>query len=135
MNDHYVEGVSITLGSPHKHLWTYAVGLNDNDTDPSHTCPCSVNRGPAPSSFVGNHYYCESGATFTSAIEIYYTDDPLWHCSGCSENKNCCTNIDQPWFFHEFVAKVQDDIEVRLCTDELFQNEAVLVEQIQLYVH
>ena len=68
LNDHYVEGVSITLGSPRKHVWTYAVGLNDNDTDPSHTCPCSVNPGPAPFSFVGNHYYCESGATFTSAI-------------------------------------------------------------------
>ena len=51
-----------------------------------------------------------------------------------AENNNCCANTDQPWFFREFIGKVQEDIEVRLCTDELFQNEAVLVEQIQLYV-
>ena len=51
-----------------------------------------------------------------------------------AENNNCCANTDQPWFFCEFIAKVQEDIEVRLCTDELFENEAILVEQIQLYV-
>ncbi|XP_065883942.1 uncharacterized protein [Dysidea avara] len=26
----YVDGISITLGSPRKHLWTYAVGLSDD---------------------------------------------------------------------------------------------------------
>ena len=25
INDHYVDGLSITLGNPRKHVWTYAV--------------------------------------------------------------------------------------------------------------
>ena len=134
LNNHYVEGISITLGNPRKHVWTYAVGLHDRDREPTHTCPCTLTPGPAPPSFVGDHYYCESGNSGGNSNDIHYTNDPLWDGSGCSENNNCCANINQPWFFREMVAKVQDDIEFRLCTNEVFQNEAVLVEQIQLYI-
>ena len=31
----YVDGMSITTGSPRKHVWTYAVGLNDDHNYPS----------------------------------------------------------------------------------------------------
>ena len=135
LNNYYVEGISITLGHPRKHVWTYAVGLTDEESHTFHTCPCTFNPGPAPPSFVGDHYYCESGNTGAGTVDIHYTNDPLWDSSGCSVNNNCCANPNQPWFFREMVVKVQDDIEVRLCTNELFDNEAVLVEQIQLYVH
>ena len=64
----------------------------------------------------------------------YFTEDPLWNGSGCSANDNCCTNTDQPWFFRQLAMKRQDDIEARLCSYENFHDEAVLVEQIQLYV-
>ena len=30
LDTRYVEGISITLGNPRKHVWTYAVGLSDN---------------------------------------------------------------------------------------------------------
>ena len=30
INSYYVDGMSITYGSPRKHIWTYAVGLSDN---------------------------------------------------------------------------------------------------------
>ena len=137
LDNHYVEGISITLGNPRKHVWTYAVGLNDvnRNQDPSHTCPCAVNIGPAPPSFVGDHYYCESGNSGADTFDIHYTNDPLWDGSGCPENNNCCANLNQPWFFREMVTKVEDDIEVRLCANQVFSDEAVLVEQIQLYVH
>ena len=29
INDYYVDGLSITLGNPRKHVWTYAIGLSD----------------------------------------------------------------------------------------------------------
>ena len=29
IDGNYVDGISITLGSPRKHVWTYAVGLSD----------------------------------------------------------------------------------------------------------
>ena len=35
VNGVYVDGVSITLGEPCKHVWTYAIGLNDDFTNGS----------------------------------------------------------------------------------------------------
>ena len=135
MDNYYVEGISITLGNPRKHVRTYAVGLADDDSQRAHTCPSGADPGPAPPSFVGDHCYCESGNTGDNSLHIHYTNDPLWVGSGCPENNNCCANLNQPWFFREMVTKVEDDIEVRLCTNQVFSDEAVLVEQIQLYVH
>ena len=57
----YVDGISITLGSPRKHVWTYAAGLSDACYNDCCTCPCATHPGPPPPAFVGNHYYCESG--------------------------------------------------------------------------
>ena len=54
----YVEGVSITTGSPRQHVWTYAVGLSDDGNYPSWNCPCATVPGPSPPAFVGNDYYC-----------------------------------------------------------------------------
>ena len=41
----YVEGISVTLGSPRKHVWTYASGLSDdgNSNNGNSNCPCAVN--------------------------------------------------------------------------------------------
>ena len=133
----YVDGVSITLGSPRKHVWTYAVGYSDDGTyngDSHYNCPCAKNPGTSPLAFVGSHYYCESG-TLGEPDDRYYTNDPLWDGKGCSTYSSCCANTDQPWFFRQLVMKTQDDIEARLCTDQVFANEGVLVEQVQLYVH
>ena len=131
----YVDGISITLGSPRKHVWTYAVGLSD-DHKISHSdnCPCAKHRGRVPPTFVGNHYYCESGNIGPYDLNTYYTNDPLWDGNGCLAGNNCCTNIDQPWFFRQMVMKRQDYIEVRMCSDQGFPDEGAVVKQIQLYV-
>ena len=37
-----VDGISITSGSPRKHIWTYAVGLSDDYVYYSYyNCPCA----------------------------------------------------------------------------------------------
>ena len=57
----YVDEISITTGNPCKHVWTYAIGLRDNNGS-VHTpfnCPCAKYPGPDPPPYVGNHYYCE----------------------------------------------------------------------------
>ena len=134
----YVDGISITAGRPRKHVWTYAIGLSDDGTyngDGQYNCPCAKNPGKSPPAFVGSHYYCESGTTAATTINPYYTNDPLWDGKGCTTFNSCCTNTDQPWFFRQLVMKMKDDIEARLCTDQVFANEGTLVEQIQLYVH
>ena len=42
INSHYVEGMSITYGSPRKHIWSYAVGLSDDyNYNGMYNCPCA----------------------------------------------------------------------------------------------
>ena len=64
----YVDGLSITRGSPRQHLWALAVGLSKN-YDSGQACPRDhdpFNFDNVPD-FVGDHFYCESGfATSTS---------------------------------------------------------------------
>jgi len=59
----YVEGISITLGLPRKHVWTYAAGLSDdfNYPGPCHV-PCT-HPGPPPPAFVG--------MTTTASLEMW----------------------------------------------------------------
>ena len=83
INDHYVDGLSITLGNPRKHVWTYATGLSDDYNYPNWNCPCAATPGPDPPAFVGDHYYCESGDTGTYVLNEYYTSDMLWDGYGC----------------------------------------------------
>ena len=78
----YVEGVSITTGSPRKHVWTYAVGLSDDHNYPSDNCPCATVPSPSPPAFVGNDYYCESGDVGSFEFSPYYLTDPLWDGNG-----------------------------------------------------
>ena len=82
----YVDGISITTGSPRKHVCTYAVGLSDDYNYPNVNCPCDKYPGPDPPPYVGYHYYCESGNAGTfDRFELY--KDPLWDGAGCgSEN-------------------------------------------------
>jgi len=66
---------------------------------------------------------------------VYYTDDPLWDGAGCVHpNNNCCTNVGLPWFIREFPITQHDNIEIRICTNEVYSNEAVLVDQLKLYI-
>jgi len=72
----YVDGISITLGSPRKHVWTYAVGLSDNQNhnNGAYNCPCATHPGPSPPAFVGNDYYCESGNVAPANYNYYLSD-------------------------------------------------------------
>jgi len=132
IDNEYVEGISITLGTPRKHVWSYGVGYSSGRHHANVNCPC--NSGPNPPAFVGDHYYCESGTDGAIDVAAYYTANPLWDGDGCPANNSCCTDVDQPWFFRQFVMDKKDDIEVRLCANEAFSNEAVVVEQIEIYV-
>ena len=136
INAQYVDGLSITLGNPRKHVWTYAAGLSDDGNYTSENCPCAASPGLDPPAFVGNHYYCESGDTgIHQTGEFYYTSDVLWDGDGCHDDKNnCCTNPDMPWFFRQFTSNMYDYLEARICKDQSFHDEDTLVESIELYV-
>ena len=133
INSNYAEGISITHGSPRKHLWTYAVGLSDDhDYSSDSNCPCAKFPGSSPPSFVGNHYYCESGNTGTWEHQFY--DDPLWDGEGCGAGNNCCAQSGMPWFCRALPQEVDDDIEVRNCANEGIDNEDTYIELLEIYV-
>ena len=136
IND-YVDGLSITLGKPRKHVWTYAAGFGESGgVKYTHYCPCAATPGTIAYPFIGNHYYCESGFVGPEwSTAIFYTSDPLWDGSGCfNSTTSCCANADMPWFYRQFAMAQKDDIEVRICADQGFGDEAVAVDQIQLFV-
>jgi len=43
----YVDGVSITYGTPRKHIWTYGIGCTNIQPN-SPYCPCSQYPGQLP---------------------------------------------------------------------------------------
>ena len=131
----YVDGISITVGSPRKHVWTYAVGVSDDyDYDGFANCPCTTHPGPSPPSFLGNDYYCESGDVGLNDFAAYYLSDPLWDGAGCGTGNGCCAQIGMPWFYRKLPVAVAEDFEVRICKDQDHPNEDVAVEKLELYV-
>ena len=137
INKAYVDGISITYGSPRKHIWTLAAGLYETGNGYySSNCPCnSPGAGTQPPSFVGSDYYCESGLNSSPWTATVYSDDPLWDGEGCGGNEApCCSPPDLPWFCKELPEPASDDLEVHICTDEHLTNEDVPVEVIELYV-
>ena len=130
----YVEGISITLGSPRKHVWTYAAGLSDDYDYKERNCPCATIPGPSPPAFVGNDYYCESGNVGTWDAALYYLSDPLWDGSGCGNGNGCCAQIAMPWFYRKLQITMNDDFEIRICKDNVQSDEDTAVEKIELFV-
>ena len=117
INGPYVDGISITRGTPRNHIWTYGIGLASSNGD--FNCPCS-RRPPLslglPPSFVHNNYYCESGRAFTStnsAESGVYTGNPVWDGKGCPINNNCCSNPSLPWFYRQISLTGSEDIEIK----------------------
>ena len=134
INSYYVDGMSITYGSPRKHIWTYAARASDDSIYRSYNCPCAKYPGPAPPSFVGDHYYCESGNTGPYDHTIVHINDTLWDGEGCGDGNNCCAQPGMPWFCRTLPQEVEGDIEVRLCGDENSANEDLYLELLEIYL-
>ena len=123
----YVDGLSITYGSPRQHLWTYVAAQNGR-------CLChSPTHASRPPSFVGQHFYCDGWPEQYSAT--WYTLYPLWDGEGCPTNNTCCDPQDLPWFHRTLNTASTDDIEVRWCHDEGAGNEDFGVDLLELYVY
>ena len=132
----YVDGVSLTHGLPRQHIWSFASGLQESSQSGTNGCFCGdpvITPGAPPPTFVGTNYFCESGNSQTTNLNIAYTDDPLWDGLDCPTN-NCCEFNSPPWFSAELTALTTDDIEVRLCCDQDTTDENILVQFLELYV-
>ena len=139
INETYVDGVSITHGSPRQHVWTLA-SANDEVLNSGHHaeytgCPClnpSVSFAGVIPSFVGEDYYCKTGSR-TQCQRRYYFDDPLWDGEGCEGENECCDR-GGPWFCTQLPQPTQDDIEIRVCTNFAGSVEDIVLEQVELYI-
>ena len=131
----YIDGLSITRSRRQRqHIWTYAAGMTDSGNSHNVNCPCATVSGLSPQGFVGPHYYCESGADSSATKSTYYLSDVLWDGAGCSANNTCCSNPHLPWFYRQLNMATDDDIEVRICTSAGFDDEAILITNLELYV-
>uniref|UniRef100_A0A1X7T7F2 Fibrinogen C-terminal domain-containing protein n=1 Tax=Amphimedon queenslandica TaxID=400682 RepID=A0A1X7T7F2_AMPQE len=133
----YIDGVSITRGSPRQHVWSYIAGHQSNINGGS-TCPCNTgatNTNTVPS-FVGENYYCESGTNSDPSLTEVYTGDPLWDGNNClSVEAPFCNSTGLPWFFRDYGnATITDYIELRVCGDEVWSNEDTPVQLYEIYV-
>ena len=134
INDSCVEGLIITHGSPRQHIWTYPVGHSEHVGYNRSRCPCAASPRSVPPSFVGSNYYCESGVENSHDAFTYYLSDPLWDGSGCYLGNNCCSNINLPWFQYLLSQMTTDDVEIRICTNEKFSDERILLDILELNV-
>ena len=94
INSHYVDGVSLTHGSPRKHIWTFAASLQENQVTKfgvNLLCPCSPGSTQIPPAFVGNDYFCESGSPESYQRTLF--PDPLWDGEGCGSLEIVCCHI------------------------------------------
>ena len=135
INTYYADGVSVTHGSPRKHVWTLMSGESERSSRYSQ-CPCgNYGSSPAPS-FVGSDYYCESGHKNGPLIlGKLYPSDRLWDGKDCgSSETSCCQRPLIPWFYKSIGYYTTDYIEMRICCDEGTNDEDVPVEQYELYV-
>ena len=129
----YAVGLSVTYGNPRHHVWTFASGLSKDRTDYHARCPCALPPLSGPTSapsFVGSHFFCESGATGNYTPE-WYLDDPLWDGKGCVEGSTCCDGPNRPWFYRELNSTVTENIVVQMCAS----SEANIgVVELEIYV-
>ena len=132
IDSYYVDGVSVTHGTPRNHIWTFAAGLIDED-DYYH-CPCNdpnSTNNQVPPPFVGDNYYCESGNPYSNnnSSEMF-TNDPLWDGQQC-EGQCCSDGKSPPWFSVDLLNSTTDDIEVRICG---YRYEGIGLQLLELFI-
>lgn len=115
----YVDGISITHGSPRKHVWTFMSSFSAIEAKYSKlNCPCAKGSLQKSPSFVGNDYFCESGL-HTRWKNKYYTvlfKDKLWNRLNYGKAEVKCRRKGLPWFSKVLKGGItNDDMELRVC--------------------
>ena len=142
IDSYYLTGVSLTHGGAgsRQHIWTFAAGLTEEDKYYiirylSAGCPCDTHDYDRVPAFVGDDFFCESGLHSPwSHQDILFPDDVLWDGQNCTSNSTCCQLNNPPWFTKNLTNATTNDIELRICTSYLPEQDDVPLELIELYV-
>ena len=117
LEDNYVDGVSLTHGSNSRnHIWTFVAGRS---TPPN--CNACDNRRP---SFIGSDFSCEVNV-FCRFGDICF--DQLWN----GGPQQC---VGGATFYRQLSQPTTEDIEMRVCRDEMRNNEDILITLVDIYV-
>ena len=136
----YLDGVSITRGSPRQHVWSYVIAIVDNQYEfPGTTnegkkiCPCGNTSIMQVPFFVGNDYYYGCQGQYDTSP--FHWNDVDWNGEQCGMlETDCCTTPGEPWFHKVLDAPTMDDIEIRICIDQHTNDENVLLSLYEIYV-
>ena len=121
IDEQYIDGVSLTYGSPRQHIWTFANALDEagrfNDRA---RCSCTDSSRPnTPPSLIllaMTIYFCETGVppgqTWSSGT--FHADDPLWDGQGCGPTSTCCTFNNPPWFCKQLPQSTNADLDLEI---------------------
>ena len=126
IDSHYIDGVSLTYGSPRQHIWSFMGGFNENNPK----CPCSSNSPYTTYEFIGNDYFCESGTSQYN--RRLFTGDLLWDGQNCNGAESGCCGSREPWFNKTLAGEVNEDVELRLCSNT--SDEDTPITYYELYV-
>ena len=59
----------------------------------------------------------------------------LWYGQGCDRlERTCCDPPNLPWFCKELPQPTTDDLEVRICGDQVLADEDTPIDLVQLYI-
>ena len=130
INANYLEGVSITRGSPRQHVWSFLAGLTEGSTN---RCPCATGSSVTVRSFMGNNYFCESGNPNSGWSRTLYTADPLWDGQNCRSNEApCCNGL--PWFHRDYGSTSStESLELRICSDNAYYEDTP-ISYLEMYI-
>ena len=133
----FVDSISLTHGRPRKHIWTFAAALHEViPASYRSLCPCTNIHNqltvPIPP-YVGNDYFCDTASEQIFEVK-FYPDDPLWDGQGCGQLNTCCSFNRPPWFMKQLLASTRDNIEMRLCADQVRSDEDIVFETLELYI-
>ncbi len=128
----YVDGISMTHGSPRTHIWTFAAGLYTGENRNGNNCPCEGGRQQPD--YVGGNFFCGSGDHDPQfQLHKFYDQDPLWNGANCPNTTGCPFNS-PPWFSTKLPVPTYDDIEVRICGDQSTGDEDTPLQFLEIYV-
>ena len=136
IDNQYVNGISLTHGKrPRKHIWTLAAARDETKSGSS-ACPCTKINTPhtgAVPPFIGQDYLYDTGSTYRSRIDQFYSTDPLWNGSGCGSNNSSCGFNNPPWFCKQLPQPTTDDIEMRVCVNSPTSDEHIALESAKIF--
>ena len=137
INGAYADGVSLTHGSPRRHIWTFVAGASEGNPEADYVCPCDSRVNIRRPSFVGSAYFCESGINRAWDPNRHYylhNGDVLWDGQNCLSGSSCCGLHHPPYFVRNLPTATADSLEARICNYFASGTADTAVQLVELYV-